>query len=300
MWRRARCRPLPDPGVTAPDDRTGIRLQAGTGQDRPNLEPIRSQANPLIKDIRSLQQRRRRAQERAFVVEGVRLVQDVLSSGVEPRQIVLREDVAASMLTSIPERLHARVRVADEAVFGAISDVVHSQGVLAIVPMVDASVDRLCTLDAPLVMVIAGVRDPGNLGTLFRSAAGAGVDHILIVDDSVDPYNPKAVRAGMGSHFRISFTTVNTATLANVLSSYRVVGLAESGGECSYENVDWTGSSAIIVGGEAAGASVPIQDLATVRVRIPLANGVESLNAAVAGSLLVFEAARQRRATDAG
>lgn len=278
-----------------PDD-PAHRLYGVGGRDRLNLEPIRSQVNPLIKDIRSLQQRRKRAQERAFVVEGVRLVQDVLKAGIEPRHIVLRDDVAASVLPTLPETLQSRVRVVDEAVFGSISDVAHPQGILAVVPMLDASLDRLRSLEAPLVMVIAGVRDPGNLGTLFRSAAGAGVDHILLADNSVDPYNPKAVRAGMGSHFRVSWTAVDTDVLADVLSSYRVIGLAEADGELSYENVDWTDSSAIIVGGEADGASAAIRALATERVRIPLAHGVESLNAAVAGSLLVFEAARQRRA----
>jgi TrmH family RNA methyltransferase len=161
--------------------------------------------------------------------------------------------------------------------------------------MQSSSLDSLRELEAPLVMVVAGVRDPGNLGTLFRSAAGAGVDHIMLTDGTVDPYNPKCVRAGMGSHFQASFSAVDTDILANVLSSLRIVGLADAAGDVSYDRVDWTGSSAIIVGGEAAGATQVVRELATVRVRIPLAHDVESLNAAVAGSLLVFEAARQRR-----
>ncbi|MGC4107155.1 MAG: RNA methyltransferase [Thermomicrobiales bacterium] len=280
-----------------PDDRAGIRHRGVGNADRLSLEPIRSQANPLIKDIRSLQQRRKRYQERAFVVEGARLVEDVFASGIEARHIVLREDVADRLLPTIPESSRLRVRIADEAVFASLSDVPHPQGILAVVPMLEASLERLDALAAPLVMVAAGVRDPGNLGTLFRSAAGAGVDHVFLADDSVDPYNPKVVRAAMGCHFRVSFSSIDTDGLANVLSSYHVTGLAEADGECAYDNVDWTGSSAIIVGGEAAGASDAVRELATVRVRIPLAHGVESLNAAVAGSLMVFEAARQRRAT---
>ncbi|MGC4190059.1 MAG: RNA methyltransferase [Thermomicrobiales bacterium] len=282
-----------------PDDRTDVRLHGIGPRGRLNLEPVRSQANPLIKDIRSLQQRRKRYQERAFVVEGVRLVQDVLDAGVEPRHVVLREDVVSRLLPQLPEELHPHVRVADAAVFASMSDVPHPQGILAVVPMLEPSLDRLRGIAKPLVLVAAGVRDPGNLGTLFRSAAGAGVDHIFLTDDSVDPYNPKAVRAAMGGHFRVSFSEEDTDILANVLSSCRVVGLADADGESSYENVDWTGSSAIIVGGEAAGASDAIRRFATVRVRIPLAHRVESLNAAVAGSLLVFEAARQRRAVRA-
>lgn len=279
-----------------PDDRASTRLPGVGPAGRLNLEPIRSQANPLIKDIRSLQQRRKRYQERAFVVEGVRLVQDVLASGIAPRHILLREDVAADLLPLLPGDLHPRVRVADERTFASLSDVPHPQGILAVVPMREPASDALQGLEAPLVVVIAGVRDPGNLGTLLRSAAGAGVDHVFLTDDSVDPYNPKVVRAGMGCHFRVNFSPVDADTLANVLSSCGVIGLAEADGELSYESVDWTGSSAIIVGGEAAGASEDVRSLATARIRIPLAHGVESLNAAVAGSLLMFEAARQRRA----
>lgn len=273
------------------DDRSGHNGHA----DRVNLTPIRSLANPLIKDIRSLHQRSRRYQERAFLVEGTRLVGDVLAAGIEPRHIILRDDVLETMLPEIPEALHQRIRVTDTSVFASISDVPHPQGILAVVPMWTSSLETLGGIDAPLVMVVAGVRDPGNLGTLFRSAAGAGVDHILLTDGTVDPYNPKAVRAGMGSHFRVNFSAVDTDILANVLSSLRIVGLADASGDVSYDNVDWTGSSAIIVGGEADGAAQSVRELATARVRIPLAHDVESLNAAVAGSLLVFEAARQRR-----
>jgi TrmH family RNA methyltransferase len=281
-----------------PDDRSHSADRSGNRPGRPNLEPIRSQANPLIKDIRSLQQRRKRYQERAFVVEGVRLVEDVIAAGVFPRIILLREDMVERGMAMLPEALHAVVRVADAAVFASVSDVAHAQGVLAVVPMLDWSPNELRHRAAPLILVIAGVRDPGNLGTLFRSAAGAGADCILLTDDSVDPYNPKAVRAGMGSHFRVSFAVETPGALADILSSCGVVGLAEADGELAYDNVDWTGSSAIIVGGEASGASEAVRSLATVGVRVPLANGVESLNAAVAGSLMVFEAARQRRSAN--
>lgn len=281
-----------------PDDRSHSVDRSGNRRGWPNREPIRSQANPLIKDIRSLQQRRKRYQERAFVVEGVRLVEDVIAAGVFPRIILLREDMVERGMAMLPEALHAVVRVADAAVFASVSDVAHAQGVLAVVPMLDWSPNELRHRAAPLILVIAGVRDPGNLGTLFRSAAGAGADCILLTDDSVDPYNPKAVRAGMGSHFRVSFAVETPGALADILSSCGVVGLAEADGELAYDNVDWTGSSAIIVGGEASGASEAVRSLATVGVRVPLANGVESLNAAVAGSLMVFEAARQRRSAN--
>ncbi|MGN6483105.1 MAG: RNA methyltransferase substrate-binding domain-containing protein, partial [Thermomicrobiales bacterium] len=138
----------------APDDRDSIHRHGAGQRGRLNLEPIRSQANPLIKDIRSLQQRRRRYQERAFVVEGTRLVQDVLSHGIEPRHIILREDVTAGLLPTLPEALHPLVRVVDERTFAVLSDVPHPQGILAVVPMLERSLEALEEVAHPLVVVI--------------------------------------------------------------------------------------------------------------------------------------------------
>ena len=203
---------------------------------------LTSAANPAIKRIRSLQRRKSRLQERAFVVEGVRAVEDVLA--VLPMQ---------------PE---------------------------ATPPPVSTQ---------PLVVYLDGVRDPGNMGTLFRSAAGAGVDHLLIGPESVDPYHPKAVRAAMGAHLRIPFSHANSEEFADYCHDFPVIALADANGNALYDSVNWQLACVMIVGGEAFGPTAASREVANVIVSIPLANGVESLNAGVAGSLLMFEAARQRR-----
>ena len=258
---------------------------------------IRSSANPLIKRIRSLQRRKARYQERAFVVEGVRAVTDVLTAGAQPEMIALREDAADQDFLQELEEKGLSWRMVDARLFESLTDQPHPQGVLAVVPMLEyaSSIPSRDSKGIPLSMLLDGVRDPGNLGTLLRSAAGAGVDHVYLSPDTVDPYNPRAVRAAMGAHFRVGFSQITLSMISDVLSSARTVGLAEADGDVDYDAVDWTSSALIIVGGEANGASILVRKMAPMKVRIPLASDVESLNAAVAGSLLVFEAARQRR-----
>jgi TrmH family RNA methyltransferase len=179
-------------------------------------------------------------------------------------------------------------------VFDQLTEVAHPQGVLAVVPMQpDAPLPDVST--SPLVVYLDGVRDPGNMGTLFRSAAGAGVDHLIIGPECVDPYHPKAVRSAMGAHFRIAFSGVISGDFADYCRDFPVVALADAGGNTLYDSVSWHLACVVIVGGEAFGPTAESREVANVTVSIPLANGVESLNAGVAGSLLMFEAARQRR-----
>lgn len=253
---------------------------------------IASSSNPGIKMVRSLQRRKYRLQERAFIVEGVRAVNDLLSAGIVPTSVYLREDVDELILDGDPG--HVPVRRVTSQLFDSLTDTVHPQGVLAVVPMLE-EVPLPDVQTRPAIMILDGVRDPGNMGTLFRSAAGAGLDHLVIGPECVDPYHPRAVRAAMGAHLRIPFSGHSWDDLAPYLANFDLVALADAHGDAGYDTVDWTSSAAMIVGGEAFGPSSRAYDSATLRVSIPLANDVESLNAGVAGSLLAFEAARQRR-----
>jgi RNA methyltransferase, TrmH family len=262
-----------------------------SGQDR-STESIASSSNPGIKMVRSLQRRKNRQQERAFIVEGVRAVSDVVSAGVRPIAIYIREDFD---LDEMPGHLPGvAVRRVLPQLFDTLTDVVHPQGILAVVPMLEPAEVPLADA-SPIIMILDGVRDPGNMGTLFRSAAGAGLDHLVIGPECVDPYHPRAVRAAMGAHLRIPFSHRSWGDLGPLLADYEVVALADAAGDARYDSVRWTASAAMVVGGEAFGPSSSAYECAKQRVSIPLHNGVESLNAGVAGSLLAFEAARQRR-----
>lgn len=260
----------------------------------PADDVIRAAGNPAITFVRSLHRRDRRTTERAFVVEGRLAVTDALATGAVPRLVLVRED-APEAITALPPGLPFR-RVAPK-VLDRLSDVVTPQGVLAVFPFPDLPIPSTPT---PLFLILDRVRDPGNLGTLLRAAAGAGVDAVFLSAESVDPFNPKVVRAGMGAHFRVPIRPLDEAARAEIIARcpLRVVATAEA--ELPYDMVDWRQPAALIIGSEAAGVGEAGRDLATASAAIPLAGGVESLNAGVAGAVILFEAARQRRgvATD--
>ena len=259
---------------------------------------ITSIHNPSIRRARSLLGRKGRREERAFLVEGFRAVGDMLAAGARPEVIFFldgaEERAWASMHLGVP------MHPVSTDVLASLSDVPHPQGVVAVVPIDSlASRPRHDVWQEALILIADGISDPGNLGTLVRSAAGAGVTRILLSPRTVDPFNPKCVRAAMGAHFLVSLHTTTFGQIAQAVEPLPVVAVADAAGESTYDTVDWTRPAAIVVGSEAFGPSPEIMALATAYVRIPLVRGLESLNAGVAGSLLVLEAARQRRLVSA-
>lgn len=256
---------------------------------------ITSSANPAISFVRSLSRRDTRAAERAFVVEGLRAVRDGLVVGGQPRLVLLRhDDRAEAMLRELDLAPgHPALRWVEPRLFDALSDVQTPQGVLAVFPWPEVPAAESA---APLVLVLDRLRDPGNLGTLLRSAAGAGVSVVYLTPESVDPWNPKVVRAGMGAHFRLPLRPFDDAAAATLREALPLRAEATAAADIPYDVVDWTQPAALIIGGEAEGVSPRLAAWASQAVAIPLAAEVESLNAAVAGSVLLFEAARQRRA----
>lgn len=250
---------------------------------------IRGSSNRTLVFVRSLQRRDRRARERAFVVEGARAVGDALLSGARPRLLLLREGDHPPIPALPPT---SDVRVVAARLFDDLSDTVTPQGLLAVFPFPDPKPPLTPT---PLALVLDRIRDPGNLGTLLRAAAGAGAGAVFLSAESVDPFNPKAVRAGMGAHFRVPLRPLDDSGMVHLRERYplRVVAVAE--GDRSYDALDWRQPAALIVGSEADGIGPEVAVLGTTTAAIPLAPGVESLNAAVAGAVILFEAARQRR-----
>ena len=260
-------------------------------------EIITSAANPAIQLVRGLARRDRRQAEGAFIVEGVRAVADALDTGAAPRLLLLREGDEA-LRDDLKTGEGWPVRVVARSLFARLSDVQTPQGILAVFPIPQRQPDW--QHPAPLMLVLDRLRDPGNLGTLLRAAAGAGVTAVYLTAESADPWNPKAVRAGMGAHFRVPILAFDRDAAGSLAARlpHRIVATAEA--EHSYDEVDWTGPAALIVGGEAAGVGPELTTWGTAAARIPLAAGVESLNAAVAGAVILFEAARQRRGVAIG
>jgi RNA methyltransferase, TrmH family len=235
--------------------------------------------------LQSAAKQRRKHQK--IVIEGVRLVGDALARGLAPAFVLHTPDVDTQLIAQL-HAVCADVLLCDDAVMRHISDTQQPSGVLAVVPWPQLAPPT------PLarVLILDALRDAGNMGTIARTAAAAGVQAILLSPDCVDPYNPKALRAGMGAHFRIPLISQTWDEIAQT-SAHLPVYVADYPSDTRYTEVDWRAGYALIIGGEAHGASAAALDMARARVHVPLAAQTESLNAAAAAAVILFEAARQ-------
>jgi RNA methyltransferase, TrmH family len=256
---------------------------------------IVSPANSHVKHIRSLAaDRKDRRRERLFVLEGVRLVADALASGAECRVALYAPEQLAT--TSAGQHLLARLEhvpsayPATAAVVAAACDTVQAQGVVMVAewPSITAKMPGL-------VLVLEEVQDPGNLGTLLRSAEAVGVAQVVCTQGTVDVYSPKVVRAAMGAHFRLAIEQdLGWEAVGERLAFVDHVYAAEATATMPYYAADWRQPSALILGNEARGLSETALAYAEKLIHIPMAGGAESLNVAVAGSIILFESLRQR------
>jgi TrmH family RNA methyltransferase len=248
-----------------------------------------------VKHIRSLAaDRKERRRERMFVLEGVRLVQDALASGAELELALYAPERLAATPEgrALVERLAhmPRSSPASEQVVAAAADTQHPQGVVALARWPAVAPGR-----PGLVLVLDGLQDPGNLGTLLRSAEAVGVVEVICAPGTVDAYAPKVVRAAMGAHFRLALAQdLGWEALDEHLALVDHVYAAEAGATMPYYAADWRQPSALMIGNEAGGLSRAAHERATKRIGIPMRGQAESLNAAVAGSVILFEALRQR------
>ena len=264
-----------------------------------NPSMITSAANPRVKAIRELHNRRGRQEQQAYLVEGIRLMEEALAAGVLPKAVY----VNAARLTASPRgaallaRLQSLRPSPEEMSLAAISaagDTETPQGVLAVLPLPPP---QRVPVGSALVVVLDGMQDPGNLGTILRTALAAGAGAVITSPGCADMHAPKTVRAGMGAHFRLPVLSAVPWGEMSALLTGRHVLLAVPQGGTPYTLVDWRGPSALIIGGEAQGVGEEARALATLEVSIPMAPGTESLNAAVAAGVLLFEAYRQKTKT---
>jgi TrmH family RNA methyltransferase len=254
---------------------------------------ITSTSNDRVKYVHALSRRKTRQEEGRFVVEGLRLLEEAIRANVSPDFLLYTTDLDERG-KKLVEHLHAIGAVCLDVTPGVMkfcSETETPPGILAVLPFASSLLPTHPTLS----VVADAWRDPGNLGTLMRAAAAAGADEVLLGPGTVDAYNPKAVRGAMGTHFRLPIAMMTWPAIASRLTSLSV-WLADAQGAVPYTQVDWTKPCALIVGGEAEGASSEAGKLATGHISIPMQRGIESLNAAVAASVILFEAQRQRQA----
>ena len=259
--------------------------------------------HPVLARLRRLsRQRTARTQERAYVVDGPTLLAELLDADIPVSDVVAEPDAPGDLL----DRASSQGAVVHRAAAGALARVTTTttpQPVAAITRFEEPPVDQaLAGIEHPeLVLVLVAVNDPGNAGTLLRSADAVGAGAVVFCDDAVDPYNPKCVRATAGSLFRLRVVRsapAGVACAALAARGVRRVGTVARGGD-PYDQVDLTGPTAVVVGSEAHGLPAGLGDQLDAMVRIPMRGPVESLNVAMAGTVVCFEALRQRRAVHA-
>lgn len=254
---------------------------------------ITSTRNAKVAHLRALQQAKRRRESGTFVVEGVRLVEEALMSNWPLRSAIYTESLAVAK-PSMARALEARgiAEVVSEAVMTSASDTQTPQGVLLEIEQRHLPVPNPATL----ILVLDAVADPGNLGTLLRSAAAANCDAVLLSPGTADAFSPKVLRSGMGAHFRQPVLHQSWDEIANALREHKLaLYLAEAWEGQPYDEQDLTKPLALILGGEAEGSSQQAAALNPTSIQIPMPGRTESLNVATAGSVLLFEVVRQRR-----
>ena len=260
-----------------------------------------SARHPTIQRLRRLSRRRSsRSDEGAYVIDGPLLVGDALDAGVPLDEVVAEPGAPADLLARAAEA-GAKVRSVDDGVLARVTDTVTPQPVAAIARFADIPPGTAAAAAGPLALVLVGVGDPGNAGTLLRSAEAAGAGAAFFCDGSVDPYGPKCVRSSAGSVFRLA--VVREAPSDEAIEALQARGVTTvatvaRGPAEAYDRVDLAGPVAVVLGSEAHGLPAGVAERVDIAVTIPMAGRTESLNVAMAGTILCFESLRQRRSRD--
>ena len=257
---------------------------------------ISSTANQQIRQVSALTKKAKMRRETGlFVVEGLRMFEELTREQVQKvyaSESFLKEEGHMAMVQKFPHEI-----VSDD-VFKYMSDTQSPQGILALVKQPHYTLeDILKQPGEPHLMILETLQDPGNLGTVLRAGEGAGIPGVIMNETTADIFNPKVIRSTMGSIYRVPFVYVED--LKDTLKQLKAAGVhiyaAHLKGKNSYDLEDYKKATGFLIGNEANGLSDEIADLAETYIRIPMLGRVESLNAAVAASVLMFETARQRR-----
>ncbi len=257
------------------------------------MTQITTTQNKTYKKIRALKQKKERTKQHAFTVEGLKSVQDALSAGWQPELLAMSETFFAGASFSAPPEIP--VYQMPDSLFSALCDTETPQGILAVLPIPEE--ETFSPDEGGIYLFCDSVSDPGNLGTIIRTADAAGFSAVLLSDGCVDLYSPKTIRASMGSFFHLPVLSHITKPQ---LSAWKYAGFqilcgALSEQTVSYLDADFKKPTILVVGNEANGISEEILQLANQCIKIPIYGRAESLNVGVAAGVLMYEAARQRK-----
>lgn len=255
--------------------------------------------NPIVKEVRSLKNKSARTEKNLYFIEGARFTSEALKENTDICYIVLSETFASADGSSelLEQITHGRFDcyLLPDGLFESISDTQNPQGILAVLRQKKKQLIDNNIADG-LLVILDAVKDPGNMGTIIRTADAAGCTGVIIPDGCVDIYNPKVLRATMGSVFHVPI--YHCASTADAISFSREKGFLICAsyleGAVSIYQADLSGNIALIIGSEAEGISDETIRNADLLVKIPMAGRAESLNASAAAAVMLFEAMRQR------
>jgi len=260
------------------------------------LRPVTSAQNRQVKDLRKAFSQGELTEDGHAAIESVRTLEEAIRSGLKFRAVFFSESGKGRAGRLLPQLgAHVETLLLPYSIFESAVDTEAPQGVAALVKLKSHTLEDLFRAAAPLLVIAAGVQDPGNLGTLMRSAEAFGAAGVVVTEGTVTPLNPKAIRASAGSLFRLPVVQAKTLQLLPILASHgvRLLGTTSHKG-VPLPEADLKGAVAVCIGNEGAG--LPKELLAKVESNlvIPHSDKVESLNAGIAASIILYEAARQR------
>lgn len=260
-------------------------------------EIIRSRQNPRVKQLRSAFAHAGRAGDQTVAIEGEHLLQEALRSGLKVDEVFLREDAVAHFSQLLRQLASTSVITTLSAdAFDSAVNTESPQGIAACVRLPQPDLEATFATPGALLVVLDGVQDPGNVGTIVRSAEAFAATAVIALPGSASFWNAKTIRASAGSVFRVPLFTMQDAAANSALEKYSfslIAATARDGAPPA--SLDWTSKTALLIGAEGQGLSKAWLDRAKHQVTLACPGPVESLNAAIAASLLLYEASKYRR-----
>lgn len=260
------------------------------------MQVISSKDNEFIKHIKKLKDKKYRDISKEFIIEGIKLIKEAIEEKAKIKQIVVCDNCQNTDI--IPKELMYEIAKYEcvyvtEKIFNSISDVKTPQGILAIIERNTTETEIDYTQD--IIVALDDIQDPGNLGTILRTVDSVGLNQILVSKGTADSYNPKVVRSTMGAIFRVKIIECEDLerTLKEIKKHKFKLVITSLQTENSIYDIDYN-KKVIVIGNEANGVKEEIQDMADVKVKIPMLGKTESLNASVATGIVLYEYVRQK------
>lgn len=262
------------------------------------MSQITSSKNKLIKEIKSLYRKKGRQKQKSFLIEGIKIIEEAIENEYPIKHIIytdyLMESEEGRKFFSKIEGFESLIYV-PENIFKEISDTENPQGIIGVSNIVSRNIEEIYMNTKKSLLFLDGIQDPGNMGTIIRTADAFSMDGIIIREGSVDPYNPKVIRSTMGSIFRMPlYYSKGIDELEKLKSKGVNIYSTALGGSIPIYSVDFKEDFVLIIGNESKGASEEVFSLSDKLIKIPMTGKAESLNAAVAASIIMYEVMKQR------